>query len=621
MISIEDFKKDIHRIIKKTIRFAEGCGYNDNINELKRLEERFKDEKIYIVVCGEIKRGKSSFLGAFLEDVNLFPVDVNVATNIVSIVTYGEKESIRIVTGKGSEEKVTEITRDEISSYVTEKENKNNIKEARILIIETPNKKLKNGYVFIDTPGIGSMNPEHSTITFSFLPRAQGIIFTTDAISPLTSEELYFIKQVSSQCKNIVYILTKIDKEYEYEKIIKINSEKISKALGQEETDIMMVPISTIAKQKYIETGNERYLRMSNFEELDEALNEKILKRKEKILFEMYISRLLKITADIKKYIQDTINAIEGNNSNDEGLIKEYKKKITSREKILDKKSNIWESVELLFDDLNIKSLETLKEGITRIKGKIKVHIKDYPLKKDMNSFVARLQMDLNNELLNLRSFIVKSIRNICASLCSSLDINMDMDELMASIDKVMFEESKIENLEHYLAPEIDNVPGVSGTKGTDMGAGFGYHDIIFSPLDFPFYAVIVAVIKGSLGKITEFVYKIKDKLNGYGKISDREITSTISSVFDELLKEEVLNMEIALKKSRLILKDRVVKKVQEELADALDKHRKLENILSLEKKEKENTINELQNQEEEINIIYSDIIGLINPKAENTVE
>jgi putative ribosome biogenesis GTPase RsgA len=42
--------------------------------------------------------------------------------------------------------------------------------------MESPNPQLKEGLVLVDTPGIGSLNTEHTAITYAFIPNADAIL-------------------------------------------------------------------------------------------------------------------------------------------------------------------------------------------------------------------------------------------------------------------------------------------------------------------------------------------------------------------------------------------------------------------------------------------------------------
>lgn len=53
---------------------------------------------------------------------------------------------------------------------------------------------LKDGITIIDTPGVGGLDSRHAILTHMALPKADVIVFVTDAGEPMTEAELSFIK-------------------------------------------------------------------------------------------------------------------------------------------------------------------------------------------------------------------------------------------------------------------------------------------------------------------------------------------------------------------------------------------------------------------------------------------
>ena len=185
-----------------------------------------------------------------------------------------------------------EIRRREIEAYVTEKKNSDNKKQAKLLMIETPNPRLKDGLTFVDTPGVGSLNPEHSVATLECLPQADVVLFVSDSQKPLTETEISFLKQVKKYSSNILFLLTKKDlcsDALEYEKIMEDNRDKISQATGLGRDKIPYVAVSSALKLSAKGQSNpalaKRQLRSSNFGEFENMLWELLAKNRSRILF------------------------------------------------------------------------------------------------------------------------------------------------------------------------------------------------------------------------------------------------------------------------------------------------------------------------------------------------
>lgn len=314
MSQFMEYKKSILNYFDDCISFAEKNGYQENASTVKGFRNKVEEDKMVVLTCGEMKRGKSSLLSALLEDEQLFPVDVAVTTCVVTMVSYGDAEKVTVVLeDEKGRETSTVITREEISDYVTEQKNGSNHKRVKLMLIETPNEKLKNGFVFVDTPGVGSMNPEHSQITYAFLPRADVVLFVSDATSPLTEPELGFLKQTKNLCSNILFPLTKKDIEANYQDIIDTNIEKIHQYAEIPKEKIVMLPVSSTAKLSYLKSGRERMLKASNYEVFEKVMWDMIYKNRANIVFFPPMKQLAEELKKIEKDIYVNETAFGGN--------------------------------------------------------------------------------------------------------------------------------------------------------------------------------------------------------------------------------------------------------------------------------------------------------------------
>jgi predicted GTPase len=273
MSDYQQHKQQILQLFKTAIAFAQQHKSTPTLNHLQEAQKHLIEGKIFIVVAGEFKQGKSSLLNAFLNETDVFPVDIEITTNLVSTITYGKEEKITVVLGESGKETVKQIQRSEIPDYVTEQRNAKNVKQAKMLIVESPNAQLQEGLVLVDTPGIGSLNTEHTAITYAFLPNADAILFVSDALKPLTTEELDFLKtRIFPHCQNIIFVLTKADTVSEIQEIMLNNREKLAQVLNCAPETITIVPVSSRAKFDYLEYQEAEDLEYSNFAQLEQQL-------------------------------------------------------------------------------------------------------------------------------------------------------------------------------------------------------------------------------------------------------------------------------------------------------------------------------------------------------------
>lgn len=136
-------------------------------------------EPLLFVVVGEVKAGKSSLLNAIFGQ-EFAKVDVLPATDKVYIFRYGETESSI-----------------EVSPHLTER--------------HQPIAFLRDFNV-VDTPGTNTIVAEHQTITETFIPRADLVLFVFSVTNPWTQSAWTLLDLVQKRwLKNIVFVLQQAD--------------------------------------------------------------------------------------------------------------------------------------------------------------------------------------------------------------------------------------------------------------------------------------------------------------------------------------------------------------------------------------------------------------------------
>ena len=166
MKSFFELKHQAGKLLKQWGELAQKLGYETSAQTLGEIYQEFEKKELMVVAAGEARRGKSTLLNALLGETQpLFPVDVNVCTNVVTVVRYGKEENIEAWVEDGSGVKKESVSRSDIENYVSEKGNPNNYKNVKLLNISIPNELLKEGVVFVDTPGVGSLHISHREAT------------------------------------------------------------------------------------------------------------------------------------------------------------------------------------------------------------------------------------------------------------------------------------------------------------------------------------------------------------------------------------------------------------------------------------------------------------------------
>lgn len=147
--------------------------------ETARLLRRHVDDRFLLVVVGEVKAGKSSFLNALL-GAELCAVGPTPLTDRIHVLQWGATPAER-----------------RIEEFLVERD---------------VDLELLREISLVDTPGTNSILKQHSTLTERFVPRADLVFFLTSIDRPLSESEDGFLGLIADRWrKKVAFLLTKID--------------------------------------------------------------------------------------------------------------------------------------------------------------------------------------------------------------------------------------------------------------------------------------------------------------------------------------------------------------------------------------------------------------------------
>ena len=244
---------------------------NTCIESIEEVFDRISANQTTIMVCGEFKKGKSSFINALLKE-EICPTDEHIATSTVSIIRYGETR--KVVRTYEDEEGIKNQTIDFNSLIQYAKGTNLSIGNTLLLEIEIPSERLKGGLTLIDTPGVGGLNPQHRFLTLSALPKADALFYIVAVGEPVTALELEFFKNdIIPNAKHYKVILNKIDTidvdEVEYS--IADCKKKFKKECCCDNIDV--IPVSAELWKEYNRTEDENDKDFSMCEGVEKALD------------------------------------------------------------------------------------------------------------------------------------------------------------------------------------------------------------------------------------------------------------------------------------------------------------------------------------------------------------
>jgi hypothetical protein len=222
--------KTLERTAKKSAINVKALAYQ--MERLAQLEARIKEVSIdegflanakltglgifRLVVMGEIKKGKSSFVNALTGTENLVPVHSDVATSTIFKIHYGPEIKYTVYFANdpnGPTRNKLPIKAAQLNEFGTEDGNPENIKNVAFIRVESPASILQNGLVIVDTPGVGGLFKKHREITFRHAPNADAVFFITDSVeSPIGADEVKFLRELRQITPLITFIQTKSSK-------------------------------------------------------------------------------------------------------------------------------------------------------------------------------------------------------------------------------------------------------------------------------------------------------------------------------------------------------------------------------------------------------------------------
>ena len=283
-------------IVKHAIQKLAGLlhveGRLDKVSELREALRHLDRGIFRLVVMGEIKKGKSTFINALLGEENLLPSDVDVATSTVYKLIYGKERRFKVFflpdsdTGRRSDPLL--VPESQLAEYGTEKGNPNNEKRVDFIGVELPAPLLAEGLAIIDTPGVGGLYKAHRDITWRYAPNADAIFFVLDsAEAVLSADEIKFLQELTGKVtKRVFFVQTKTDAadEETVRSWEKRNKEILRSELGVPESSLVYFPVSSTLKIKADSSNSGKRLRRSGFSPLLQFLHHNLMPRKEEEL-------------------------------------------------------------------------------------------------------------------------------------------------------------------------------------------------------------------------------------------------------------------------------------------------------------------------------------------------
>ena len=261
---------------------------------LSEIRTKLQEEAFNLVILGQFKRGKSTFINALLGE-NILPTAIVPLTSVVTILRYGPKLKIEV---RYLDDRRESVNLADLPAYITERGNPQNKKGVKEVIVFYPSEYLKGGVRIIDTPGVGSVYRHNTDVAYSYLPYVDAGIFIVSADPPLSESEHQFLKNIRSYVDKLFFVLNKIDQvnDEDRRESLEFTARILEQDVGNARVKIQ--PISARWALEGRKTGDERKVRESLLPDFERQLQDFMVHDKGKVFLTSVINSLLKLVSD-----------------------------------------------------------------------------------------------------------------------------------------------------------------------------------------------------------------------------------------------------------------------------------------------------------------------------------
>lgn len=526
--SYEDMKEKKSQIMHLLVDLA---GIVDNLNEiglsingtaLLDLKKKLENDNFKVLVIGEFKNGKSTFINSLMGE-KILPAYSTPCTAVINEVVYGkDKRAVlffknplpeeissditpsakqHIKKYEGQEIPPIELEVNDLVDYVAipdpTKDQADSIKELPYskVVLEYPIEICHDGIEIIDSPGLNE-NGTRTKVTEEYLNRADAILFVFRCPKIAGNTEMnYITDQIHARGhKDIFFVCNAINQipEDEKDRLIRFGNKKLAPLTTLGENGIFYVDALGALKAK--QAKDTASLLQTGIPEFENALSEYLRNNKGKAkLMQIIIPCNSFVEALESQHIKSYIASLDQDVAVLEKKIKDAMPNLQDAEQ---RKDNIIGTINKKIQELekNISSLMDEQYGV--IIGKIPSFVENMDLENHMtvNPFKQKKKKEaLEAEVLsNLEQFVQKEMGTwIKTELKETIedavdklqqDIGKNINIFYKKLDAFRYEVSGVEKpkdisgLERVSATILGTIAG--GPMYGALGASLGFGEI-----------------------------------------------------------------------------------------------------------------------------------------------
>ncbi len=198
--------------MSQTIKTSDKTTFEREIQDLELTTQSLQSGVFRLLVLGDMKRGKSTFLNALIGE-NLLPSDVNPCTAVLTILRFNQQKQVTVYFNDGKSPEVVDFetfkinyTIDPQESKRLEHEQKQAFPDVDYAVIEYPLPLLEKGVEVVDSPGLNDTEARNQ-LTLGYLNNCHAVLFVMSAIQQFTLGERRYLENYIKERGLTVFFL------------------------------------------------------------------------------------------------------------------------------------------------------------------------------------------------------------------------------------------------------------------------------------------------------------------------------------------------------------------------------------------------------------------------------
>lgn len=192
-------------------------GLEREIEDMQIASQNLRQGVFRLLVLGDMKRGKSTFLNALIGE-NLLPSDVNPCTALLTILKYGSEKTVTVHFNNGQPPERIDFASFK-ERYTINPEEAKQLEQANQqafptishAVVEYPLELLKRGVEIVDSPGLNDTEARNE-LSLGYIHNCHAILFVLRASQPCTlAERRYLENYIKGRGLSVFFLINAWD--------------------------------------------------------------------------------------------------------------------------------------------------------------------------------------------------------------------------------------------------------------------------------------------------------------------------------------------------------------------------------------------------------------------------